>query len=107
MRKEAKEPPVPHDRAETLRQTLLSILVEGKHSVRDLSVSARISEKEVLSHLAHIQKSVKKTGQSLEFSPAQCKKCGFSFKKRERLKKPGKCPVCRGETIKEPLFYLA
>jgi predicted Zn-ribbon and HTH transcriptional regulator len=106
VRRHAKEPPVPHDRGETVRQTLLSILIKGKHSVRDLSVSARISEKEVLSHLDHIQKSVKKTGRSLEISPAQCRKCGFLFKKRERLKKPGKCPVCRGETIREPLFYV-
>jgi hypothetical protein len=38
--------------------------------------------------------------------PAVCKKCGFVFAKREKLKRPGKCPVCRGESIREPRFTI-
>ncbi|MBA3060962.1 MAG: transcriptional regulator, partial [Nitrospirae bacterium] len=38
--------------------------------------------------------------------PAECAKCSFVFRKRERLKKPGKCPICRSEFIQEPLFLI-
>jgi len=34
--------------------------------------------------------------------PAECKKCGFVFAKRDKFRKPGKCPVCKGESIQEP-----
>jgi hypothetical protein len=33
-------------------------------------------------------------------------KCGFIFRKRDRLKKPGRCPVCHGEHIQDPLFSI-
>lgn len=38
--------------------------------------------------------------------PAQCLGCGFIFSKRERLTRPGKCPVCRHGQISEPLFAV-
>jgi hypothetical protein len=40
-------------------------------------------------------------------TPAECRKCGFVFQKREKLKKPGKCPICRSESIEEPLFGIS
>jgi hypothetical protein len=38
--------------------------------------------------------------------PAACKKCNFVFRKRDRLKKPGRCPLCHGESIDDPLFHI-
>jgi predicted Zn-ribbon and HTH transcriptional regulator len=72
----------------------------------DLSAELRVSEKEVYGHLEHIQKSVQRKEFNLVVSPAICQKCGFVFRKRDRLTKPGKCPVCRGEKIQEPLFSI-
>jgi len=39
-------------------------------------------------------------------TPAECRSCGFVFSKRDRLTPPGKCPICRCETIFEPLFAI-
>lgn len=85
----------------------MSIIEEGEHSAKDISREAGIPEKDVYGHLEHIRKSLKSLKQAgLRVTPAECKKCGFVFKKRERLTKPGKCPVCRGTSILEPLFSI-
>lgn len=42
----------------------------------------------------------------LEVEAATCRKCGFVFAKRERPDRPGRCPVCRGESISEPRFSI-
>jgi predicted Zn-ribbon and HTH transcriptional regulator len=99
-------PFIPVDRDETLRQKIISVLKEHVLSAKDISAAVSASEKEVYDHLAHIQKSAHKKSYTLVISPAKCKKCGFSFKKREKLRKPGKCPLCRGESIEEPLFSI-
>lgn len=102
-------PRPPSERGETLRREIMSILEDGEHSAKDISQAAGIPEKEVYGHLEHIRKSMKSPrqgGAGLLVIPAECKKCGFIFKKRERLTKPGKCPVCRGTSILEPLFSI-
>ncbi len=107
MKKKEKGPAVPVERHETLRQEIMSVLVQGPASAKDISFEVRISEKEVYDHLEHIRKSLlgRKDSQ-LVIMPAECVKCGFVFSKRERLKKPGKCPICKGESIREPLFSI-
>lgn len=105
-RDKAKEPPVPLERHETVRRQIMEVLVNQVLSARDISASVGVSEREVYDHLAHIQRSLSRGGHLFTVSPAECKKCGFVFSKRERLKKPGKCPVCRGESIEEPLFSI-
>jgi hypothetical protein len=62
--------------------------------------------KEILGHLEHLERSLLNQGCSLAVEPAECCRCGFVFNKRERLKKPGCCPVCRGEVLHEPLFSV-
>ncbi len=102
-----QKPFVPVNRQETIRQKIISVLEGHTLSARDISSIVRISEKEVYEHLHHIQKTVnKKRAYTLGITPAECKKCGFVFRKRERLKKPGKCPICHSEAIKEPLFSI-
>lgn len=106
MKKKPKEPFVPAERHETVRHGIMESLKGRPLSSRDISAAVHISVKEVYEHLEHIRRSLNKREHHLTIAPAECKKCGFIFKKRERLKKPGKCPLCRSESVEEPLFSL-
>jgi predicted Zn-ribbon and HTH transcriptional regulator len=106
MNEKPKEPTTPPSMHDTIRQELIAALLEGPCSARELSAAAGIPEREVPAHLEHITKSITSSGQHLIVTPAECKKCGFIFSKREKLKRPGKCPVCRGESIREPRFAI-
>jgi predicted Zn-ribbon and HTH transcriptional regulator len=103
MRKKSAEPRIPPERRETVRREIITLLREETLSAKEVSAGVGASEKEVYDHLSHIQKSRE---QRLRIIPAECRKCGFVFRKRERLRKPGRCPVCRGESIKDPFFSL-
>ncbi|MDA8431748.1 MAG: ArsR family transcriptional regulator [Nitrospiraceae bacterium] len=107
MKKKDKGPAVPQERHETVRREIISVLGRGEASAKDISFEVRIPEKEVYEHLSHIRKTLDKKDHQLLIIPAECAKCGFVFSKRERLRKPGKCPVCKGESIREPLFSLS
>jgi predicted Zn-ribbon and HTH transcriptional regulator len=75
-------------------------------SARDLSQRIGLSEREVTSHLRHLQKSLRRDTQRLQLTPPRCLDCDFVFHKRERLTRPGRCPVCRSTHLSEPLFSL-
>jgi predicted Zn-ribbon and HTH transcriptional regulator len=108
LKKKAKEPFVPQERKGTIRQEIMSLLEKNAAlTAKDISAEVRIPEKEVYSHLEHIQKSLSKAGHHLHVKPSECLKCGFVFTKREKLKTPGRCPVCHEEHIQEPLFSIA
>ncbi len=104
--KNIKEPAVPLERYETIRKHITALLQEETLSAKDLSQSMRIPEKDISGHLEHIKKTLSKNNQRLVVIPAQCEKCGFVYKKRERFSKPGKCPVCRESLIRPPLFHI-
>ncbi|MBI2354221.1 MAG: transcriptional regulator [Deltaproteobacteria bacterium] len=106
MRKVARKPAVPRKAEETVRHAVIALLGEGALSARDISMAVRIAEKEVYAHLEHIRRSIHAAGSVLEVTPAECRDCGFVFAKRERLTPPGRCPVCRSETILEPLYGI-
>jgi predicted Zn-ribbon and HTH transcriptional regulator len=97
---------VPAERGETVRQEIRTFLEGPPATIREISQAVRASEKEVLGHLEHLEKSVSSIGSKFIVSPAECEKCGFVFKKRKRLKKPSRCPLCRSETVSEPLFSV-
>jgi predicted Zn-ribbon and HTH transcriptional regulator len=103
MKIRPKQPSIPADRPDTLRHEIASILMEDALSAREISERVGIQESEVLEHLEHIK--IARHG-GLVVIPALCMACGFSFKKRERLKGPGRCPICRSEHIAEPRFSL-
>ena len=106
MRDKPKEPVAPAERHETVRHEIMDVLRGRVLSARDISAAVHIPEKEVYEHLEHIRRSLGKGERHLSVVPAECRKCGFVYRKRGRLRKPGKCPVCRSESIGEPFFSL-
>jgi len=106
MKIKPKESVVPPSLYDTVRHGILQELEKGFCSAKDLSAAVKIPEREVYGHLEHIRKTLASSGRRFLIRPAECKRCGFSFSKRDRMKKPGKCPVCRGESIKEPLYGI-
>ncbi len=91
---------------ETIRQRLREYLQGGERSVREISQELRISERDAIGHLEHLARA--KSGEMrLTLLPARCLSCGYTFNKRSRLKKPGRCPVCKGEHISGPLYTLS
>ena len=95
--------PADHD---TVRQSIIHALEAGLLSALDVSGMVRIPEKEVAGHLEHIRTSLHRSGRTFVVQPAEWVKCGFVFEKRERFTRPGKCPVCRSESIHAPLFSI-
>jgi len=91
---------------ETVRRQIRTLLEEGSHTAREISFAVQIPEKEVESHLEHLRKSLHSEGLRLSLVPAECRGCGFVFRKRERLKSPSRCPVCKGEAITDPAFRV-
>ena len=84
----------------TLRKEIAEALEGGSLDLRELSRLLGVKEREVLEHLQHVARSVHP--KRLVIEPAFCRQCGFSFKKRERLNTPGRCPLCKGESISPP-----
>lgn len=103
MRNRPKKPTIPAARHDTLRHEILSLLGEESLSAREISERVGIQEREVLEHLEHIKIALHGR---LVTTPAFCMECDFSFTKRERLKGPGRCPICRSEHIAEPRFSI-
>jgi len=106
MKQRPRTPAVPRPAGETLRRTISELISDQPMSAREISIRAHLMEKEVYGHLEHIRHSLHTAGGQLEVTPAECRSCGFVFNKRERLTPPGKCPICRSETIFEPLFAI-
>ena len=103
MKDRPKKPYIAPPRGETLRHSIISILKEAKLSAREISAEVGIPEREVSGHLIHIHKTLDKR---FVMTPAICKKCGFRFVKRDKLTKPGKCPICHNEYIQPPTFTI-
>ena len=101
-----REPAAPPQEAETVRRRILALLELGPRTALDLSVAVRRPEKDVLAHVEHLRRSLRKGTRRLEVSPAECRACGFVFRKRERVKAPGRCPLCKGESISDPVFRV-
>ena len=69
--------------------------------LRDLKV--------IYEDLKHIARTLKRAGggkEKLEVYPPHCANCGFVFARREKLKKPSRCPRCKSERIVPPRFII-
>lgn len=94
------------ERSQTVRAALLAQLREGAVTARELSARVGIPEREVTGHLEHIERSLRKVNERLQIEPPACLSCGFVFRKRERLTRPGSCPSCRSTHIEAPRFRV-
>jgi predicted Zn-ribbon and HTH transcriptional regulator len=92
---------------ETTRRQIRTLLEERPYTAKEISSAVHRSEKEVENHLEHLRKSLRSEGRRLDQVPAGCRECGFVFRKRERLKAPSRCPVCKGEAVSDPSFLVA
>jgi predicted Zn-ribbon and HTH transcriptional regulator len=98
---------VPAASTDTVRREILALLEEGvPRTAGEISVAVRRPEKEVRGHLWHLDRTLRAAGRRLAVRPARCLGCGFVFRKRERLSPPGRCPLCRGESIADPAFSV-
>ncbi len=95
------------ERQATVRAALREALRAGPLTARELSGKVGIPEKQVAGHLEHLGRSLKAAGGRLHVEPPRCLDCGFVFRKRDRLSRPSRCPVCRGERVDAPRFALA
>ncbi len=89
----------------TIRQAIRELLQEQAFSALELSQRLSLPEKEIYEHLQHVARAPG-AGFRFQLMPAVCRKCGFTFSKRERLTVPSRCPICRQQSIKRPRFAL-
>ena len=90
----------------THRQEIEACLREGPCTAKDLSKRVGISERDVPDHLTHLEKSLKARGERLVVTPPRCLTCDFTFTKRHRFTRPGRCPSCGARRITLPRFEV-
>ena len=96
----------PVDNRQTIRQQIINLLNSNELTVRDLSQAVSITEKEVLTHLGHIERSVGSQGKKLMKTPFKCLSCGYVFENRTRFTKPGRCPDCKNSHIQRARYHI-
>jgi predicted Zn-ribbon and HTH transcriptional regulator len=87
------------------RKDLIELLLDHPLSVNDVARLLDEPPNRVADDMYHLRKSLKSSPYREVITPAECKKCGFVFPK-DKLRKPGKCPLCRGTWISEPLLGI-
>lgn len=90
----------------TIRQQIIKKLETSRMTAHDLSRELRQSEQEILKHLPHVARSLASIKRRLVMEAPVCLSCGFRFKKRDRMRAPSRCPLCKGEHITEPYFSI-
>ena len=90
----------------TVRERLVEALRAGPATAKDLSRAVGASERDVLRHLEHVERTLRGRGARLRVEPSECLDCGFAFAKRERLARPGHCPRCKATRISLPRFSV-
>lgn len=60
-----------------------------------------VDESEVVDHIEHLSSS----GEDIMVKPPECKDCGFN-NFNNLLNIPSKCPNCRSEWLREPVFTI-
>ncbi|MBN2124328.1 MAG: transcriptional regulator [Deltaproteobacteria bacterium] len=91
---------------QTVRQRMIALLGERDMSARELSQALGIRERLVYEHLDHVARSLASHGKRLEPVPFRCLHCGFIFKERKRLTRPGRCPRCKKGHLETPVYRI-
>lgn len=91
----------------TMRQRIIDLLTDARMSSYQLAQRLGIPEREVEGHLPHIVKSLARDRwRRFVLEPATCLDCGFVFRNRSKLTRPGRCPACRSEQISAPRYSI-
>lgn len=90
----------------TVRQQIIESLSRDELNAIDISQAVSVREKEVYEHLAHISRSLKARGQTLQINPYYCLDCGYLFQDRHRFSRPGRCPECKGGHIRMATYRI-
>lgn len=90
----------------TVRQQIISLLVEREMTARELSQTLGVSEREITSHLPHLDRSLRSRGGRLVIHPSRCLTCGYVFDHRSRVTRPGRCPRCKQSHIESPTYRV-
>jgi predicted Zn-ribbon and HTH transcriptional regulator len=90
----------------TIRKEMMMLLSDNEMSAKEISSTVGIGEKEVYTHLSHIARSLKLQRKKLIIIPAECFGCGYVFEKRKRFTRPSRCPICKSEHIRNPLYRI-
>jgi predicted Zn-ribbon and HTH transcriptional regulator len=67
-------------------------------TVVELSAELREAPRDVAEDLKHLLKSLEHSDYVAIVTSARCRKCAFTFDDA-KLRKPGRCPSCRGTWI--------
>ena len=91
----------------TVRQHIMQLLALQSYSARDLAHHLRVPERQSEKHLEHIARTVARDrSRRLIRQPSTCEHCGFVFRSRTRMTRPGRCPRCRSERISPPRYGI-
>jgi predicted Zn-ribbon and HTH transcriptional regulator len=96
----------PREQNSTWRDRLYHELRQGPQTIRELSILIGASQKDLLDHWAHLERSLARGGERLVVHPSYCLACRFKFEERKRLAKPGRCPACKSTRIALPRFAI-
>jgi len=75
-------------------------------TAREISSQVSLSERDVVAHLEHLERSLVHDGEELVVTPPRCIQCHFSFEQRERRSRPSRCPRCKSERIDPARFTI-
>ena len=90
----------------TIRKEMILLLGHKEMDAREISSALGVGEKEVYSHLSHVARSVKHQRKTLIIKPAECLGCRYVFQKRKRFTPPSRCPICKNEHIRNPMYRI-
>lgn len=90
----------------TRRQQLQQLLMQGPISPQEIAYKYGADMGEILDDLRHVAKTCRVKGLDMRIIPARCEKCGFEFREKSDVRCPSKCPKCKSEWIKQPMFFI-
>jgi hypothetical protein len=89
----------------TRRQQIATWLTERAYTLDELVRVCGVSKAIVAEDIRHIARSLPPSHR-LRVEPSICRKCGFTFSKRDRITDPSRCPRCRNEWISPQAFQI-
>jgi len=87
------------------RRQLIDLLAFEFRSASWLARELGMKRGDIEDDLRHALRSARAAGHDIEIVPARCKSCDFVFSE-DKLSKPGRCPVCKGSRLFEPMIRL-